>query len=75
MTMIQKFKCDACPRVFGARNEKGEAEAVGGVQGCFRDAEEHGALKMIDADFCPDCFDKIIKFIFNLKRDEPGTTK
>lgn len=64
------FKCDSCSKTFSSRNQDGDAEPVGGVQGCFKDSEEHGALKMIDADFCTECFDKIIKFIFNLKHDE-----
>lgn len=71
MTMIQSFKCDGCNEMFTARNEKGEARAIGGIQGGYKDYQSSptlgdGPVKVIDADFCEVCFAKIIQFVFSL---------
>lgn len=72
MTMIQSFKCDGCGTIFSARDEKGNAQPVGGVNGAFMapgDTGPEGVITAIDGDFCTTCFEKIIKFIFALAEE------
>lgn len=72
MTMIQSFKCDGCDEVFTARDKDGKALPVGGIQGGFMGTAPSGpepVMMTIDGDFCPVCFDKIVKFIFAIAEE------
>ena len=66
------FECDICGKEFTGRNEKGEVETVGGMNG-FYEKSVMGEDKVLDKqvmqynfDFCPECNKKMVDFYIKL---------
>lgn len=67
------FVCDICKKEFTARNEKGEINAVGGMEGFFRKMIPNPETKVLEKkvlqyhfDFCEDCNKKMVGYYIKL---------